>query len=564
MKRSPLVLAATLMVSMFTLASGPCGVDTEMAQAVVEKKTEIMRLKQEVVRPLGDQIREFTVTQIEPLEEEIKLLERGIEDTYRAVEAVFRDELEPMFRLLDEYWSPGSPARDIQDAIKQGQRDLELEMRAVDQERSELEQTQRDQPRQVNDTELKHRAFQDEREAAQKAFRKAQQDAQNAKQLDKAQLEIQVRSLEDQRTIVWDQLEELRNSGEDEIRQLEVQQQEARENPALAELEQVSQLLTEAQSRLDQTNTAMEDLKVRLGEVDAELLDTPDKLDDGSPNEQYGIINGQRQAIMDDIGAKNGQIALVTAEVAQAQASVNVLNPGGILVTPESIQKQINELRENKRLNEKALEQQSKDIEKQVKDGWKAMNDDPMARIMLEQQRQADEEAFQEEWKQRQNDFEAQMDAERSNQSSGPPPEYQAIQAKFDDIKIRRQEFEDNAQSERDRLEAEFEVMQREIRDFEETRMREVETEMNLKQDEIRAKYEELDALYKEREVLEMELEEAMAEVEALSDEAETELLQFVQGVLDQASEMEKQFESEEEADFSAEGLNSTFNAETP
>ena len=135
MKRSPLVVAAAMIVSMFTLASGPCGVDTEQAQAVVDKKQEIMRLKQEVIRPLGAEIETFTREQIEPLEDEISELERSIDDTYRAVEAVWKDELEPMFRQLDEYWSPGSPAREIQDSIEQGYRDLELEMREVDKER---------------------------------------------------------------------------------------------------------------------------------------------------------------------------------------------------------------------------------------------------------------------------------------------------------------------------------------------------------------------------------------------------------------------------------------------
>jgi len=560
MKRSPLVLTAAVIVSMFTLASGPCGVDTEQAQAVVEKKQEIMRLKQEVIRPLGAEIEAFTIEQIEPVEDEIEELERGIGATYQAVEAVFRNELEPMFRQLDDYWSPGSPARDIQDSIEQGYRDLELEMREVDKERQELEQTQRDQPRGPGDQQLKWRAFQDEREAAQKAFRKAQQDSQNAKQLEKAQIEINVRALEDQRSIIWDQLEVLRNSGDDEIRQLEAQREEARENPALAELEQASQLLAEAQGRLDQVNTAIADLKVKLGEVDAELLDTPDKLEDGSPNEQYGIINGQRQAIMDDIGAQNGQLATVGAEVAQIQASVNVLNPGGVLVTPESIQQQINELRENKRLNEKALEQQAKDIDDQVQDGWKAMNEDPMARIQVEQQRQADEEAFQEEWNQRQNDFEAQMDAEQATQTSGPPPEYQAIEAKFEAINLKRQELEDYSYTERNRLEAEFEEMQKNIRDFEDTRMKEVEAEAQVIQDNLEAKYVLLDALYEERELLIDKMRVAEQEVSILSDEAETELLQFVQGVLDQATEMDKQFEGDKEVDFSADSLNQQFN----
>ena len=559
MKRSPLVVAAAMIVSMFTLASGPCGVDTEQAQAVVDKKQEIMRLKQEVIRPLGAEIETFTREQIEPLEDEISELERSIDDTYRAVEAVWKDELEPMFRQLDEYWSPGSPAREIQDSIEQGYRDLELEMREVDKERQELEQTQRNQPQGPGEEELAHRVFNDERETAWKVFRKAQQDEQNAKELEKAQIEINVRALEDQRTLIWDQLDELRNSGEDEIQQLEIQRQEAEQNPAIGELRDANEKLVEAQARLDQVNTTVEDLKVKLGEVDAELLDTPDKLEDGSPNEEYGLINGRRQAIMDDIGAQNGQLAVVAAEVAQIQATVDELNPGGMLITPEVINQQIEELRENKRLNEEALEQQAKDIDDQVQAGWKSMNEDPMARIMAEQARQAEEEAFQELWNQKQKDFEAQMDASRSNQSGGPPPEYQAIEAKFEDINRRRLELEDYAYAERNRLEAEFEQMQRDIRDFEDTRMGEVEAEAKALQENLEAKYDLLDSLYEERELLIDQMREAEQEVSMLSDEAETELLQFVQGVLDTATEMDKQYE-ESEIDFSADGLDQQFN----
>ena len=559
MKKSPLVVAAAIIVSMFTLASGPCGVDTEQAQAVVDKKQEIMRLKQEVIRPLGAEIEAFTREQIEPVEDEIEELERGINETYQAVEAVFRNELEPMFRQLDEYWSPGSPARDIQDSIEQGYRDLELEMREVDKERQELEQTQRNQPQGPGEEELAHRVFNDEREAAWKDFRKAQQDEQNAKQLEKAQIEINVRALEDQRTLIWDQLEELRNSGEDEIQQLETQRQQAEQNPAIEELKGASQKLAEAQARLDQVTKTVEDLKVTLGEVDAELLDTPDKLEDGSPNEAYGVINGRRQAIMNDIGAQNGQLAVVAAEVAQHQAVVDELNPGGMLITPEVINQQINELRENKRSNEQALEQQAKDIDDQVQAGWKAMNEDPMARIMAEQARQANEEAFQELWNQKQKDFEAQNDASRSNQSRGSPPEYQAIEAKFEAINLRRQEVEDYSYTERNRLEAEFEQMQKEIRDFEDTRMGEVEAEAQLIQENLEAKYVLLDSMYEERELLMDQMREAEQEVSMLSDEAETELLQFVQGVLDTATEMDKQYE-ETEIDFSADSLNQQFN----
>ncbi len=44
-----------------------------------------------------------------------------------------------------------------------------------------------------------------------------------------------------------------------------------------------------------------------------------------------------------------------------------------------------------------------------------------------------------------------------------------------------------------------------------------------------------------------------------LSDEAETEPLQFVQGVLSTATAMDKQYE-ESEIDFSADGLDQQFN----
>jgi hypothetical protein len=101
--------------------------------------------------------------------------------------------------------------------------------------------------------------------------------------------------------------------------------------------------------------------------------------------------------------------------------------------------------------------------------------------------------------------------------------------------------------------------MQQDIRAFEDTRMTEVEEEAKALQENLEAKYDLLDSLYEERELLIDQMREAEQEVSMLSDEAETELLQFVQGVLDTATEMDKQYE-ESEIDFSADGLDQQFN----
>ena len=557
MKKSPLIVVAAIMVSMFTLASGPCGVDTEQAQAVVDKKQEIMRLKQEVIRPLGAEIEAFTQEQIEPVEDEIEELERGIDDTYKAVEAVFRNELEPMFRQLDEYWSPGSPAREIQDSIEQQFRDLEMEMRQVDLERQQLEEQMRNQPQGPSDEEMKWRQFQDEREASFKAFDQADRDARNAKEDARAMQEVEARALEEQRNAIWEQLEDLRRSGEDQIQQLEAQRQAAEQNPAIAELRGATQQLQEAQSRLDNVNKLIEELKVKLADVDAQLLDTPDKLEDGTPNETYGVINGQRQAIMNDIQAQNSQAATIGAEVVQAQATVDTLNPGGTLITPESLNTQIEQLRSERNANERSLEDQGRAMDDQIEAIWKSMNEDPMARRAEDRAREDARIAFETEWEQREKQFQADMDANRGG--DGPPDWMIAIEAKFRDIDQRRQALDDYAYGERNRLEAEFEQMQQDIRAFEDTRMTEVEEEAKALQENLEAKYDLLDSLYEERELLIDQMREAEQEVSMLSDEAETELLQFVQGVLDTATEMDKQYE-ESEIDFSADGLDQQFN----
>jgi len=180
-----------------------------------------------------------------------------------------------------------------------------------------------------------------------------------------------------------------------------------------------------------------------------------------------------------------------------------------------------------------------------------------MARRAEDRAREDARIAFEEEWQQKEKQMQSDMDANRGG--GGPPDWMIAIDAKFNDINQRRQALDDYAYGERNRLEAEFEQMQKDIRAFEDTRMTEVEAEAQAIQENLESKYNLLDSLYEERELLIDQMREAEQEVSMLSDEAETELLQFVQGVLDTATEMDKQYE-ESEIDFSADSLNEQFN----
>ena len=118
-------------ISLSLLTAMSCGIiDTEQVTDIIEKQQEVERIRAERIDPLLDQIGLIDEETIEPIEKQIRDLERQRDELYRTMEETEGqkiDEIEAMYR-----------------EIKMQERALEDELRQLD-DQNNLQQVERRQ-----------------------------------------------------------------------------------------------------------------------------------------------------------------------------------------------------------------------------------------------------------------------------------------------------------------------------------------------------------------------------------------------------------------------------------